>query len=548
VEEETVARVREVRINSLTPTRLVELAQSGRIRVPVFQRVYRWRVSDVVDLFDSVIKRYPVGNLLFWERPAAADRVSLGGLTIDVPASSRALWAIDGQQRIITFAGTLLASGEHVDPRFAVCVNLETLSYRSFTEREPPAPWLPLQVAGSDRQLVDWRRENLEWLEPDHHDAVDEIASALREYPVPAYIVEAGDEREIRVIFDRMNNAGRALGANEIFNALPGAPQPASPGGLEDIVDRIDSAGFGRIRQEEVIRTLLALRRTDVSRDIREEFSGDRDREDAFRATERFLLDVVTVLREDVDIPHVGLLPYAPVIPMVASLLDRFGRFGGRAAELLRRWVWRGAALGVNIGDDVHGMRRGLRAIAEAGTPVDAVQALLSALPAVTDRWVPDLTQVRVDTAATKLNMLGMLLELPHRLGAATEQPVPSWPLTATELFDEALSPLLEIIPAKVSRDPLVASMANRLLHPPLGETVDLIDAVRNADESVLRSHCLDDECLRLLVAADHSIFLARRAALVSEAIRRQVDDHAEWGARDGRSIADIIRGTDDVA
>jgi hypothetical protein len=516
--------------------------------VPVFQRGYRWRVSEVVDLFDSVVKRYPVGNLLFWERPAPAGRVSLGGLTIDVPASSRALWVVDGQQRIITFAGTLLASGEHVDPRFAVCVNLETMSYRSFVDREPPAPWLPLRVAGNDSRLLDWQRENAEWLEPEHFAAVDEIASALREYPVPAYIVEAGDEREVRVIFDRMNNAARALSATEIFNAVPGAQQPTSPGDLEDIVDRIDSAGFGRLRQEEVMRTLLALRGVDVSRDIHEEFSDDRDRDEAFRAAERVLLDVVTVLREDVSIPHVRLLPYASVIPMIASLVDRFGRLRGRPAELLRRWVWRGAALGVNIGEDVSGVGRSLRAIADAGTPVDAVQALLSALPAVTDRWVPDLIQVRVNTAAAKLNMLGMLLELPHRLGATTEQPVPSWPLTATELFDEAPRPLLEIVPAKASPDPLAASMANRLLHPPLGERVDIIDAVRNADESVLRSHCLDDECLRLLVASDHSRFLARRATLVSEVIRRQVDNHAEWGARDGRSIADIIRGTDHVA
>jgi hypothetical protein len=422
------------------------------------------------------------------------------------------------------------------------------MSYRSFTDGEPPAPWLPLRVAGSDSLLLDWQRENVEWLRPEHFAAADEIASALREYPVPVYIVEAGDEREIRVIFDRMNNVGRALPATEIFNVLHDAQQSTSPGDLKDIVDRIDSAGFGQIGQEEVMRTLLSLRGADVFGDLHEEFAGDRDREEALRATERVLLDVVTVLREDVDIPHVQLLPYASVIPMVASLLDRFGRLRGRAAELLRRWVWRGAALGVDIGDDVPGVRRSLRAIADAGTPVDAVQALLSALPTVTHRWVPDLTQVQMDTAAAKLNMLGMLLGLPHRLGVTAEQPVPSWPLTATELFDEAPGPLLEIIPAKASQDPLVASMANRLLHPPLGERVDMIDAVRIADESVLCSHCLDDECLGLLTAGDYSRFLARRAGLVSEAIRRQVDDHAEWGARDGRSIADIIRGTDHVA
>jgi len=545
-----VARVREVRVDSLTPTRLVELAQSGRIRIPEFQRGYRWRVSEVVDLFDSVIKRYPIGNLLFWERPAQEDRVSLGGLTLDVPASNRALWVVDGQQRITTIVGTLMASTDHVDPRFAVCAHLETMTYRSFPHREPPAPWLPLRVAGSNRKLIDWQRENGEWLRPEHYAAADEIASALREYPVPAYVVEAGDERELRVIFDRMNNSGRALRATEIFNALHRVQRSTSPGDLKEIVDRVDSTGFGAIRQEEVMRTLLALRGADVFRDVHEEFSDDEDREAAFRSTERVLLDVVSVLREDIGIPHVRLLPYASVIPMIASLIDRFGRPHGRAAELLRRWIWRGAALGANIGGNVPGVRRSLRAVAEAESAVDAVQALLSSLPPVTERWWPDLTQVRVNTAAAKVIMLGMWSEEPQRLGAAiAEHPVPSWPLTATELFDDAPRPLLEIVPAKASQHSLVATMANRLLHPPIadGET-GLVGALRAADESVLRSHCLDAECVRLLVAGDEIGFLHRREGLLLSAVVQQVDNHAEWGARDRRSVSDLLSGADHVA
>lgn len=75
-----------------------------------------------------------------------------------------------------------------------------------------------------------------------------------------------------------------------------------------------------------------------------------------------------------------------------------------------------------------------------------------------------------------------------------------------------------------------------------------ICSTVRDTNESVLCSHCLDDDCARLLVADDRSGFLARRATLVSQAIYRQADDYAEWGARDGRSIADIILGADHVA
>jgi hypothetical protein len=67
------------------------------IRVPVFKRNYRWRVSEIVDLFDGVIKRYPIGNLLFWERAAAADRV----LSAGSPAATASYSAGSGKRRMV---------------------------------------------------------------------------------------------------------------------------------------------------------------------------------------------------------------------------------------------------------------------------------------------------------------------------------------------------------------------------------------------------------------------------------------------------------------
>ncbi|MGQ0778448.1 MAG: DUF262 domain-containing protein [Pseudonocardiales bacterium] len=81
---------------------LVELAWSGRIRVPHFQRDFRWTRTDVIRLFDSIVKRYPVGSLLLWQRPAPAQRVPLGALSIDAPALDQAHWVVDGQQRIVS--------------------------------------------------------------------------------------------------------------------------------------------------------------------------------------------------------------------------------------------------------------------------------------------------------------------------------------------------------------------------------------------------------------------------------------------------------------
>ncbi len=41
--------------------------EKGSIRIPNFQRDFVWRPSDMLALFDSILKGYPIGSLLLWE-------------------------------------------------------------------------------------------------------------------------------------------------------------------------------------------------------------------------------------------------------------------------------------------------------------------------------------------------------------------------------------------------------------------------------------------------------------------------------------------------
>jgi len=49
---------------TFTVVDLVAEALKGRIRIPEFQRPLRWQWEDVRRLFDSIVKGYPIGNLL----------------------------------------------------------------------------------------------------------------------------------------------------------------------------------------------------------------------------------------------------------------------------------------------------------------------------------------------------------------------------------------------------------------------------------------------------------------------------------------------------
>lgn len=52
---------------------LVRNVLDGAVRVPHFQRSFRWDTRDIELLFDSIPRGYPVGSVLLWQRAAPAD-------------------------------------------------------------------------------------------------------------------------------------------------------------------------------------------------------------------------------------------------------------------------------------------------------------------------------------------------------------------------------------------------------------------------------------------------------------------------------------------
>src|SRR6266545_2282385 len=90
-----------------TPIDLVDAVTSGQVRIPPFQRPFRWDAADVVSLFDSLVHGYPVGNLLFWRRAAPAEHLRVGPIEVDAPETDTADWVVDGQQRITSLVGAL---------------------------------------------------------------------------------------------------------------------------------------------------------------------------------------------------------------------------------------------------------------------------------------------------------------------------------------------------------------------------------------------------------------------------------------------------------
>ena len=90
--------------SSYSLSTLLEEIDRGEIALPDIQRPFVWKATKVRDLFDSMYRGFPVGNLLFWDTGA-----EMGVRRIGTHAHEAAprLMIVDGQQRLTSLYSVL---------------------------------------------------------------------------------------------------------------------------------------------------------------------------------------------------------------------------------------------------------------------------------------------------------------------------------------------------------------------------------------------------------------------------------------------------------
>jgi hypothetical protein len=515
-----------------TPADLVRDVQRGAIRVPPFQRGFKWESADVTKLFDSLYRGFPIGNLLLWRRPAPAQQLTVGPVTIDAPETDSALWVVDGQQRITSIVGALIAAEQTADSRFRIYLNLNNGVFRSVGARQqPPVSWVPVSLLLDTVTLIRWMRANAESLSESQISLADQAAKAIREYQIPTYVVTSSDEEPLIEIFSRMNETGKPLSRAESFRALNTGLSGNQPTDLRSIGLVSAELGFGALSERLVLRSILAFRGGDIFRDdFHEEFSSESDLASTFQEVAALLRDTVNLLQNDIGVPHIKLLPYSHVIPVLVRFMRVHGKPSDRVSALLRRWVWRSAMAGTRArGISVVDVRHQVFAI-DRPTPFEAARELLDMVPPFPD-FVPDLSNVNLKHAMAKINVLGLMSVEPRDLQTGQR-------IEIRALLEDG-SPLRAIITGHPELR--TGTMANRIVYP-MKSARSLRHALVSASPDVAATHLIGSDTQHFLLEGDYQQFLMRRSNVVRTIIGAHVERMSEWGARDGRSIADIIR------
>lgn len=484
--------------------RLLNLASTGKLRVPRFQRSFVWDAADVRRLFDSIYRGFPIGTLLLWRQQVPAESIAFGGVQLRAPASSDALMVVDGQQRITTLVAALSPDPLFVDERFEVFFDLARRRFVGSNRGMPPPRSIPVRETLESRSLLAWLRGHGDQLEESDLELADELGGALRDYRVPAYIVEGNDERLLREVFDRVNSAGKPITRAQVFHALfANESQPGSPA---TVVQELQRTGFGEIPESRVVQSLLAMRGGDVQRDIHEEFADDEDPADWYEQTEHALDRSIQFLKAE-GVVHQLLLPSSFPLPVLAAFFHLHSEPEPSVEKLLSRWLWRGWVHGFGReGGQTPTLRRAVRTINPkkklphlAPDEFTAVKALLEP---IRDQEIEELglSPFRTDNANARLVLITLASLKP--LDPATGKPID----VAAALGKYGVDAVGDLVPRKRS------DVGARGFWLPDWEPLSGFE-----DDAILASHAITREAAAFLRAGDITSFLADRAAHVQD-------------------------------
>lgn len=514
---------------------LVRRALHGEIRVPAFQRGLKWQSKDVVELFDSIYRGFPIGSLLVRQGHADAARFSVGPLEVSGEESSHAWWVVDGQQRLTALAAGLGRPApfarKPVDP-YVVYLDPDIPAFQfPANHGEIPTRWVPIPLLLDASALQEWMMTWSHRTDPDLRRIVFEVGKRLREYRVPVYVIDTDDEDVLRSIFHRVNNTGKPLTWDEVHDALYGH-RGAEPSSLAELGTRLEAVGMGRPDEStQLLPCLIAYRGADVTRSLGEHLRDDpKFLDGVVAASLPILREVLGFLRARAEIPHLRLLPVSTPLVVLTRFFQQHPSPSERSLMLLVRWVWRSF---VSTAHDDHALkRRGVSSIShDEEASVQALLALVGEEP--TGFEIADQFDAR--SAHSRIILLAMASLRPMKLEDGSRVNI------AVELQDRDAAAFRALFPlhGDATRSP-----ANRLLMPgPGSAAASLRDVIATGgpDQAILRSHAITPEVAEAIAAHDEVRAIYLRAKLLEGAVLTLSHRLAEWGRTDRPSIQYVL-------
>ena len=224
---------------------LVDDVRIGKIGLPDLQRPFVWKDNKVRDLFDSMLRGYPIGYVMLWESPSDyEEKKSVIGGNKKIYEEPKEL-VIDGQQRLTALVaamyGVKVRDKSYGEREIKISYNPLTREFAVWTTAiDRDQEWVTkisdVFLAKESNSFTKFRRAYINGLndarskkgEPELTDEELDLIEdnlndllGLEDFSLPTLeISQNADEQDVADIFVRVNSGGQNLNENNFIQTL----------------------------------------------------------------------------------------------------------------------------------------------------------------------------------------------------------------------------------------------------------------------------------------------------------------------------------------
>ncbi len=223
---------------------LIDEVLNGSIGLPDLQRPFVWQDTKVKDLFDSMMKGFPIGYVMLWASPLNyGNTKSIGSNEKQFKRPDDLV--IDGQQRLTSLlaamTGIPVKNKDFKEKRIKISFNPLTQEFFVWSQANENNRLLISDISEVYKadenhtipkfrkyvinQINEWRKRNeQELLTDDEEELIETNLNALldlKQYTIPTLrILAVADEEDVAEIFRRVNSGGQNLNENNFVETL----------------------------------------------------------------------------------------------------------------------------------------------------------------------------------------------------------------------------------------------------------------------------------------------------------------------------------------
>lgn len=333
---------------------LVNDIEHGHLLLPEMQRGYVWKSTQVRDLFDSLYRGYPSGQLLVWSTTdlPATSAMSLQGSPTHSKTGRQPDLLLDGQQRMTSLSAILKGRPVQVRSKtkpIDIVFNVHSEQFDVATPRHRnDSNWVSLIRLFSQGAMIIMQEQFQSYgFSPEGAKIMERLnrIDKIRDYTYRVNRLTDVDYDEVTDIFVRINAGGTRLSSADLTLAQLSSRWSGITNEFEEFRKMIEDKYKIEVGNGMLIRTLASMfsgqsRPAYMFRGQRANTTVD-DIAPFWDRLKPAMDQALSFLKHNCLIDRLWMLPTQAILVPLTHYFDRFGaQVSTRDARLLQRWVY----------------------------------------------------------------------------------------------------------------------------------------------------------------------------------------------------------------